>query len=76
MSAARADVRSITLFRIIQFEVRNVFMNRISDGFGVVPESWKVESYERHMREVVATTEAIKPVRMIQAKPEHRSPPR
>ena len=35
------------------------FMNRISDGFGVVPESWKVESYERHMREVVATTEQL-----------------
>ena len=30
------------------------FMNRISDGLGVVPESWKQESYERHLREITA----------------------
>jgi len=30
------------------------FMNRIADGFGVVPESWKQESYERHLKEVSA----------------------
>ena len=30
------------------------FMNRIADGFGIAPESWKLESYERHMREVMA----------------------
>lgn len=33
------------------------FMNRIADGFGVVPEAWKQESFERHMREVLATRE-------------------
>ncbi|MBI4460647.1 MAG: peroxidase [Acidobacteria bacterium] len=31
------------------------FMNRIADGLGVVPESEKLESYESHMREVLAT---------------------
>ncbi len=30
------------------------FMNRIADGLGVVPESWKQESYERHLKEVTA----------------------
>ncbi len=30
------------------------FMNRISDGTGVVPESWQQESYERHLKEVTA----------------------
>ena len=29
-------------------------MNRIADGFGVVPEPEKQESHERHLREVLA----------------------
>jgi uncharacterized peroxidase-related enzyme len=30
------------------------FMNRIADGMGVVPEPEKLESHERHIREVLA----------------------
>ena len=50
--------------RVAGFTGRNVFdvvlivayfnfMNRIADGFGVVPEAWKIESHERHIREVL-----------------------
>ncbi|MBI2819162.1 MAG: hypothetical protein HYX73_04215 [Acidobacteria bacterium] len=31
------------------------FMNRIADGLGVVPEPEKLESHDRHMREVLAS---------------------
>ena len=34
------------------------FMNRIADGIGVVPESWKQESSERHLREITAAHQA------------------
>lgn len=37
------------------------FMNRIADGLGVVPEPEKVESHERHMREVLAHRPATSP---------------
>ena len=30
------------------------FMNRIADGLGVQPEPEKEESYQRHLREVIA----------------------
>ena len=37
------------------------FMNRIADGLGIVPEPEKVESHERHMREVLAQRPALSP---------------
>ena len=35
------------------------FMNRIADGLGVVPESEKQESYERHLREVMDSQRTV-----------------
>jgi len=35
------------------------FMNRVADGVGVAPETSKVESYERHLQEVLAARRQV-----------------
>ena len=72
LNAMLEEVRSedIELLRAAGFTDRNIFdivvivayfnfMNRIADGFGVAPESWKTESEERHTREVLATHRSV-----------------
>ena len=73
LNAKPEEVRSedIELLRAASFTDRNIFdivvivayfnfMNRIADGFGVVPESWKTESQERHTREILAARQQTK----------------
>ncbi len=49
-----ADFTDQNIFDAVAIVAYFNFMNRISDGIGVVPESWKQESYERHLKEVTA----------------------
>lgn len=41
------------IFNVVVIVAYFNFMNRIADGLGVVPEAEKLESHERHMREVM-----------------------
>lgn len=64
MSAADIDgLRSAgftdqNIFDVVVIVAYFNFMNRIADGLGVIPEPEKVESHERHMREVLEARQA------------------
>ena len=54
IEALRAAFTDQNIFDTVLIVAYFNLMNRIADGFGVVPEPEKQESHERHLREVLA----------------------